>query len=253
MRCQSCGYISFDHLSACKKCGGDAAAARNALGLVAGKPTMPFFLGALVSGSQSTPVATVLQETVSDDADNLFAEIDFGSDDLGFELTEETSLQAGPIPAAGPAMSSQPPKGKTTELDDIEIVIGSALDEELALDMSSLDESPPKPMFKEEDFQLDFALTESKPVAFAKAPASQEPGGKSTLGGNDLSLDLDSEFDFELNLDQPSPPRPSRGAESTMGAVGADDDDLVIDLGDDDLRGLLQELEESKRGAKAAV
>lgn len=256
MRCQNCGYISFDHLSACKKCGGDAAAARDALGLVAGRPTMPFFLGALVSGAQSAPVVAAPLEKVSDDADTLFAEIDFGSDDLSFELTEEPPPLKAPMPAAGAAMSSQmssQSRGREmTEMDDIEIDIGSAPDEDLVLDMSSLDESPSKAMFKEEDFQLDFALMEPKPVASAKAPASKDSNGKSALD-DDLGLDLDSEFNLELNLDEPSPPRPSRGLESTLGVAGAHDDDLVIDLGDDDLHGLLKELEESKKGAKAVA
>ncbi len=239
MKCQKCGYISFDYLMACKKCGTDASMARDALGLVAGRPTMPFFLGALLSGSESTPEpetpSAAVRETPHEDVENLFAEIDFGSDDLDLDLTEEppATMRADSVPSRG---------GDLSELDDIEIVIGSALDEELALDMSALDDSANGAKSSDEGFQLDFDLTETAPETKAAAPAAK-------AGGNDLELSLDENLDFELNLDDLTP---TQSEESQASPVGRDEE-MVIDLGDDDLHSLLQELEDHKKGGKAIL
>lgn len=250
MKCQKCGYISFDHLVACKKCGTDASMARDALGLVAGRPTMPFFLGALISGSESTPVtaapAPAPMETAHEDVDSLFAEIDFGSDDLDFELTEEATAVTGAAPASGAKAAAPSRGGDLSELDDIEIVIGSALDEELALDMSALDDSPAAPKPSQDDFHLDLDLNETAPMA---AVAKPEAAPTEDAEGNDLGLNLDSEIDFELNLDDLSPPQ----AETSQASPSGLDEELVIDLGDEDIQSLLRELEDHKKGAKAAL
>jgi hypothetical protein len=63
MKCQKCGYVSFDHLSQCKKCGGDLTAARGLLGFSAVKSEVPSLLGALLreggkgDGTQGKAVA----------------------------------------------------------------------------------------------------------------------------------------------------------------------------------------------------
>ena len=46
MRCPKCGYISFDHLAACSKCGRDLAAQSQELNGTAVEVETPFFLGA---------------------------------------------------------------------------------------------------------------------------------------------------------------------------------------------------------------
>lgn len=48
MKCSKCGFVSFDYLSECGKCGTDLADTREALGFDAAKPAVPFFLGALL-------------------------------------------------------------------------------------------------------------------------------------------------------------------------------------------------------------
>lgn len=253
MRCQKCGYVSFDHLLACKKCGNDATAAREMLGLVAGKPTMPFFLGALIGGGDTAPAAAVAaspapqREPSHEDMDSLFAEIDFGADDLEFDLTEETSPKSGTAAAATSA--SQKAGSDLEELDDIELVIGSALDEELAVDMSALDDDPSEPKVQEDDFELAFDLEESKPVASAKAPKAESASGAAKGDEGDITLGMDTGMDFELDLGELVP---SQGAETKAEAAGFEEE-MVIDLGDEELTGLIQELEDPKKGAKASV
>ncbi|MHC1745176.1 MAG: hypothetical protein AB9873_19395 [Syntrophobacteraceae bacterium] len=256
MRCQKCGYVSFDHLLACKKCGNDATAARDALGLMAGKPATPFFLGALISGGDTAPAAAVTapppapKETAHEDMDSLFAEIDFGADDLEFDLTEEPSPMSGATAAAAAATNPRTAGRDQSDLDDFEIEMASALDEELAIDMSDLDESPSEVKVREDDFQLDFDLEEPKTVASAKAPAAGSTNGGIHRGDEgEISLSLDTDMDFELDLGDLVPPQPE---EAKAAATGLEEE-MVIDLGDDELTGLIQEIEDSKKGAKASV
>lgn len=55
MRCQKCGFHSFDYLSACKKCGSDLSSIRDSLGLLGVKPQIPFFLNVLLRSPGEMP------------------------------------------------------------------------------------------------------------------------------------------------------------------------------------------------------
>ena len=48
MKCAKCGFISFDYLASCKKCGTNLNQARTVLGFSDVKPEPPPFLKALV-------------------------------------------------------------------------------------------------------------------------------------------------------------------------------------------------------------
>jgi hypothetical protein len=48
MKCQKCGFVSFDYLSQCKKCGADLATVRELLGFSALKSEVPFLLATLL-------------------------------------------------------------------------------------------------------------------------------------------------------------------------------------------------------------
>jgi hypothetical protein len=57
MKCQKCGFVSFDYLSQCKKCGADLTAVRELLGFSALKSEVPALLGTLLkSGGRSGAV-----------------------------------------------------------------------------------------------------------------------------------------------------------------------------------------------------
>jgi len=49
MKCNKCGFVGFDHLSQCKKCGADLTAIRDLLGFSAQKSEVPSLLGTLLS------------------------------------------------------------------------------------------------------------------------------------------------------------------------------------------------------------
>jgi hypothetical protein len=65
MKCPKCGFVSFDHLSECKKCAADLVAVREGLGFSALRSEVPFLLGTLLSGgdrSDVPPAATAGEE-----------------------------------------------------------------------------------------------------------------------------------------------------------------------------------------------
>lgn len=49
MKCNKCGFVSFDYLSQCRKCGTDLTAMRELLGFSALKSEVPSLLGTLLS------------------------------------------------------------------------------------------------------------------------------------------------------------------------------------------------------------
>jgi hypothetical protein len=50
MKCQECGFVSFDNLSECRRCGADLTEIRKRLGFTSLKSEVPFLLGALLKG-----------------------------------------------------------------------------------------------------------------------------------------------------------------------------------------------------------
>jgi len=56
MRCQKCGYVSFDHLAACKSCGVDMTTVRDGLGYLPVEASVPFFLQSLLKGHNDAPL-----------------------------------------------------------------------------------------------------------------------------------------------------------------------------------------------------
>jgi hypothetical protein len=48
MKCQECGFVSFDNLSECRRCGADLTEIRERLGFSTLKSEVPFLLGPLL-------------------------------------------------------------------------------------------------------------------------------------------------------------------------------------------------------------
>ena len=85
MKCQKCGFVSFDYLSQCKKCGADLTATREKMGFSALKSQVPFLLGALLGGGGKSDIseAGAGEENV---------DVDFGYDSVP-SLPEEVNLE----------------------------------------------------------------------------------------------------------------------------------------------------------------
>lgn len=99
MRCPKCGYFSFDYLTECGKCGVGLSEVKEKLGLVAIKPSVPFFLGSLLK--DGTP-----PEGVADDWDGQTASP--GSNLSEIEFGEDYDLSIGPAEEDAPAEKSAP-------------------------------------------------------------------------------------------------------------------------------------------------
>ncbi len=98
MKCHKCGFVGFDHLSQCKKCGADLTAIRERLGFSALKSEVPFLLGTLLAGGgkNDIPKARAEEERV---------DVDFGYDSM--ELMPSVPEAAGFEQSAGkPAIAS---------------------------------------------------------------------------------------------------------------------------------------------------
>jgi len=98
MKCHKCGFVGFDHLSQCKKCGADLTAIRERLGFSALKSEVPFLLGTLLAGGgrNDIPKGGAEEERV---------DVDFGFDSM--ELMPSVPETAGFEQAAGkPAITS---------------------------------------------------------------------------------------------------------------------------------------------------
>lgn len=65
MKCNKCGYVSFDYLSECKKCGVSLEATREGLGFGTAKPNVPSFLGALLKDYVKPPEEPAAEEPES--------------------------------------------------------------------------------------------------------------------------------------------------------------------------------------------
>jgi hypothetical protein len=222
MKCTKCGYVSFDYLSECKKCGIDLTTAREALGFQTVKSNVPFFLGSLLK-DHVKPSATGEEHLTEKSPGSHF---DFGEDfDMGGSLddvapeVETVAMQAAPS-AAAPAPA---------EADDFNLLDIS--DEELGI----------------------LTMDEETERASGKGPGT----AALSEGGTESSTLIPTVDVSSL----PGLTRDSMGKSSGSGvslektpvqAEGSIDENLVIDLSDKDLENFLSELEDSPEQEKAS-
>jgi hypothetical protein len=132
MKCTKCGFVSFDYLSECKKCGVSLAGSRDALGFAGTKSNVPFFLGSLLK--------EYVKPSAADEKD-LTAAASSQSFDFGFG--DELDL-AETLENMGPGSESQAaaPVSETVETEDLNLLDIS--DEELDI-LIAEDENQPVP------------------------------------------------------------------------------------------------------------
>ena len=122
MKCQKCGFVSFDYLSECKKCGTDLTATREKMGFSGLKSEVPFLLGALLAGGKSNiSQARAGEETVN---------VDFGYGSLSSLPEEVNHERAAEKEATTPDENMRPLEREKDELiielseDDLEDLPG---------------------------------------------------------------------------------------------------------------------------------
>ncbi len=132
MRCPKCGFISFDHLTSCAKCGKDVAEVASELQGTSIKVKAPMFLGSALAahadrtgsidelvmedeegvGVDFSMEEEVVEEAAAEMADS-GEEVDFSFDEG--EPEAEISLAAGD--AAGGETAAEAPEESFEELD----------------------------------------------------------------------------------------------------------------------------------------
>lgn len=238
MKCQKCGYTSFDYLSQCRKCGADLATIRDALGFDSAKPAIPFLLGALLRDYDP-------HDSQKKDLREKYSEIEFGE----FEL-DGPGEQATPARGEGRSQQSAPADSA-----------GYGVQAPVTPSAVSPEATPqPKPAVSQAspeddlEFDVDFLLDSDAPPASpaSAAPSVPSPAASPAAPRDELEIDLSDE-DLKLIMSDigqaPATPRPASPQPTAKPAAG--EDDLVIELSEKDLENLLMELEDdSQPGSK---
>lgn len=252
MKCHKCGFVSFDHLSDCRKCGVSLEGARTLLGLLDFKPTTPFFLGAMI-GSKTGGAngnGSTAHSTPSDSV--RFAGADLGGD---LEIEIEPDLQAlSDSPENHEDQDLFPhidlPEGFSLSLgeedkgDDFDLIIGPEFEQALAQELSDGDIGGQGELAEAGDALADLRFDEPLVDALPQDVLAEGAGGEGGLSIPDLALDLALEVDPP---EQKSSPRVNALEASLPETAAADrgEDGLTIDFSHNDLNNLLLELEEN--------
>jgi hypothetical protein len=172
MKCSKCGFVSFDFLSECKKCGTNIAGSREALGFDTMKPSVPFFLGALLKDYEtSAPGAEAARN------EDTISSFDFG---------EESDSRNGDFKLEGEA-AVQPRENEDFSLLDL-------TDEEL--DLLIADGEADKG-----GAQNAAASEQTAASPAAPEPASPKAAAPEDANGKDLHIEL-TEQDLEMLLSE---------------------------------------------------
>lgn len=229
MKCNKCGFISFDHLAECKKCGNDLTVVRDSLGLCPVRPNVPFLLGPLLKGydpTQGEHEGPLGNDLLGGSADSGATEIELG-DELSFAEAPEVrgaeeatrapeDLLGAPSPAS--PFPSDPGEAEVSEITldeepESEVTISLADEASKAvLSEVTLEDPPEMNPDMELKLELEDAAEESEKVlSFEKVP---DPG--------DLG---------EISLESPAVHKKSMeiGDEDLLELI-LEDDDLVFTL-----------------------
>ncbi len=216
MKCTKCGFVSFDYLSECKKCGMSLAGTREALGLAAAKPAIPFFLAPLLKDyKEPLTQASPAPETMED---NALPSFDF-SDDFDTHAADEVPVQT----------QNEGGDSGLLEISDEELdfLIQSGIDE------TGQDQKAAEKL--------------SEPVKDTMADTVAETVKSAETESEELLLDFDniSLPDFS-KLDEAPGQNTSSPVElpKAIEPPPAEDESLQIELSEQDLEMLLTELED---------
>jgi len=265
MKCTKCGYVSFDHLSECKKCRTSLTAARDGFGLHGAKPAVPFLLGALLSEHESfaQPENTVAEpETLTS----------FGFAEGTEHKPPEEKLESGAEEVAWTAASPD------TSDDDFSLLDLSDEELDLLIEKESLENDEMSSVLPEGDangtgeyhsqmFSSGEPMPSSPEISLPEdeTPTSAGRAPEDVIQvSNDFPRGLESELETaptlelvaesvddldglegDLEVPDESKPDPQQARPQTEGPT----DDFVIELSENDLETLLEELGRNPKGA----
>lgn len=153
MKCNKCGFVSFDYLAECKKCGNDLTVLRDSLGLCPVRPNVPFLLGPLLKGydpARGEHEGPLGNDLLGGSADSGATEIELG-DELSFseapevrEVEEASRAPEDLLEVSSPVSPSPSNLSEEAELPEI------TLDEEMEQEVSiSLSDEPSEPVLSD--------------------------------------------------------------------------------------------------------
>jgi hypothetical protein len=228
MKCVKCGYISFDHLAVCKKCGVSLNQARSGLGFAESKPEPPSYLRALVD--EGSPA-------VSEPAGRRPGSVG----DSAMQI--EQAVAEGPTVQFGSTADPQPFQAAVAETHDVWAAdskwlgMDDAAHKSMAVDMPDVD-----------DLVLELVDDEPPARAHSGAVSAQTDSDKDRYSLDfdveesldDLALDDFSHGPEGLHLAEPSSDldmfaKPAAKSAEASSELEGDLDDLVLELGDDNL------------------
>lgn len=231
MKCVKCGYISFDHLSECKKCGANIASVRDTLGFSAAKPSISFMLGSLLKDYQPPAPA---QEAAS-----VAPAFDFGDETEiggGFKLAipeSDVEIREGTVP--------NPEEGE----EDFSLLDLSDEELELLIDKDRrMPSSEPGGPVGVLELETEKAPPEELSIAFDDVAPAEKPAAPSE---NEWlpKFDDDTLPGFETKAPQAEKPGLKMESAPIDRKEESPQDEFVIELSDKDLEALMLELDSS--------
>ena len=199
MRCPKCGFISFDHLTSCTKCGKDIAEVASELQGTSIKLETPMFLSAALAGYG--------------DREGSFEEISMETEvEEGVDISMETEFEEG----VDISIEDEPVEQEAPEMAGTEADIDFSLEEDEAKTDSSFFGEKVEEAGAPVSFDVDAEVEEeARPKAAEKTLEDLDFMGVPDDDEGGLEFDLE---DFLEDMDEDKPK-----------SSGADDVDLDLD------------------------
>jgi hypothetical protein len=199
MRCPKCGFISFDHLTSCTKCGKDIAEVASELQGTSIKLETPMFLSAALAGYG--------------DREGSFEEISMETEvEEGVDIYMETEFEEG----VDISMEDEPVEQEAPEMAGTEADIDFSIEEDEAKTDSSFFGEKVEEAGAPVSFDVDAEVEEeARPKAAEKTLEDLDFMGVPDDDEGGLEFDLE---DFLEDMDEDKPK-----------SSGADDVDLDLD------------------------
>jgi len=199
MRCPKCGFISFDHLTSCAKCGRDVSEAASELQGTSIKAELPMFLGTALAAYSER------EESFEDHA--MEAEVDEGID---FSMEEEVAEEEVVEVAAE---------------EDVDFSFEEEVEEEETADISLAEAEAEEAAGTEEAEEADFTLEAEADEEVVTEEAEDSFEELDFMSAVDEEEDSGLEFDLEDFLEEDDDTSKKSGA--------ADESDIDLNLDDE--------------------
>ena len=248
MLCPKCGYISFDSLSACKKCSQDLSAVQDEIQGTVVDVAPSFFLGAVLDdGDKPAPAAeadgfdAVPDEELTEAAESagLEAESEVEEDavaeeaeetlELDVDLGEAEDLDLASIEFEEPETDTGAEAGEEAVAAPVDGAIEET--EEVTLEDDAVAEAAEEEIGDQEEGAIELSLDDIAPEAGVEEEPEPEEEADAGEEDGEIALSMDGE-QAPPAPDQETAPEDSEAAEADADNDGIDPGSLTLDLDD---------------------